>query len=299
MKTFNIVKKNRKYFAAVLDNKYNCKILIDANSENLALGQHTLEVEDISVRSQYGTDLIYKLAAAAEEIKNAGICTLQIPFYNAILVDECHKLGGKWDAEEKAWIFSGIVSDKVEELDAKYNSTLIDVEITFNENAYGSKAPVFIAGFKIATATGRDSGAKLAENIALIAGKVVSCGSVKNWGTEIIEGSVIRMQIPADCIEDIEHDVTVKNLATGEILVGHVTADTETLIEAQVIENADAVLISTAVEKLGYDAVYELLDGHILGHQNKYQAEQTIKTGKFFDPEYKLIIENAVNQQAK
>lgn len=212
MKTFNIIQKNRKYFSAKLDSKYPCKIVIDNNSENLALGTQELEVDDISVRSKYGTDLIFKLAAPADAIADAGICTLKTPFYNQNMVTECHNLGGKWDADEKAWVFSGIVADKVELLDEKYNSELVNVEITFNETARGDREPVYLAGFKIAQAWGRDSGAKLAEGISLIAGDVSSCGSVKNWGTRIAEGTVIRMQIPRLCLDDIGQDVDVKEI---------------------------------------------------------------------------------------
>ncbi len=34
----NIIKRNRKYFAAETDSKRKCKLLIDSNSENLELG---------------------------------------------------------------------------------------------------------------------------------------------------------------------------------------------------------------------------------------------------------------------
>ena len=67
---FNVIKKNRKYFAATTDNNKSCKILIDDYSKDLALGEHFLAVKDISVRSKYGTDLIYKLAANVEEQTN-------------------------------------------------------------------------------------------------------------------------------------------------------------------------------------------------------------------------------------
>lgn len=212
MKTFEIIQRNRKYFAAKLDGKYPCKILIDANSETLELGTQTLEVDDISVRSKYGTDLIFKLSAPADAIAEAGVCTLRTPFYNQNLVDECHNLGGKWDTEEKAWIFSGIVADKVEQLDEKYNSELVNVEIRFKESAGKWHGPVTLAGFKIATAWGRDSGAKLAEGISLLEGAVNSGGSVKNWSTRVEAGTVIRMQIPRLCLGDIDQDVDVKEI---------------------------------------------------------------------------------------
>lgn len=202
MKTFRIIKKNRKYFAATL-NGYKCKILIDSNSENLELGEHTLEVEDISVRSKYGTDLIYKLAASVEEQADAGICTLRAD-YNKNLVEKCRALGGKWDATEKAWIFSGLVEEEVEKLDEKYNSPKVAIEVSATHSFGELTAPLTIAGFVIGKATGRDSGATIADGISFLNGGVTSGGSVKNWRTTIREGSVFRMHMPEACIEDIE-----------------------------------------------------------------------------------------------
>ena len=204
MKTLTIIKRNRKYFSAKLENKYECKILIDENSEALEIGEHQLEVDDISVRSKYGTELIFKLSAPADQQKDAGICTLRAPF-NKNLTNACHKLGGKWDGNEKAWIFTGLVSDQVEELDEKYNSKLIGIEVSVLRDYYEHTAPIYIAGFEIAKAFGRDSGAKLADGIAIISGKKpYSCGSMKNWATEIAEGTVFRMQMPELCLGDID-----------------------------------------------------------------------------------------------
>lgn len=212
MKTFKVIKKNRKYFEATL-NGYKCKILIDAASENLEPGEHTLEVDDISVRSKYGTDLIFKLKASPEQQEEAGICTLRTPFFNKNLVNECHRLGGKWDPEEKAWIFSGLVEEEVEALDDKYNSPLVGMEITALTNLYGSQEPIYLAGFKIATAKGRDSGATLSEGISFIKGEYTSSGSMKNWNTKIAEGSVFRMLVPENCLSDFDpEEVSVKRI---------------------------------------------------------------------------------------
>ncbi len=206
MKSFNVIKRNRKYFAAVLNGKFDCKILIDSNSESLELGSQELEVEDISVRTKYGTDLIFKLSAPAEEQKEMGIITLKPQMYNEKLVAQCHKLGGKWDSTAAVWVFSALVADKVEELDEKYNSTLISIEVKVLQKFYEYESAATIAGFTIARAYGRDSGAKIGEGIAFIEGSPDSGGSRKNWATVVKEGSVFRMQIPELCIPDIETD---------------------------------------------------------------------------------------------
>lgn len=91
MKEFNVLKKNRKYFAASL-NGYKCRILIDELSQNLSIGTQLLDVEDISVRSKYGTDLIFKLKSSIEEQNESGFITLTST-YNTYLVDKCRALG--------------------------------------------------------------------------------------------------------------------------------------------------------------------------------------------------------------
>ena len=205
MDTFNIIKRNRKYFEAKKDG-YDCKILIDKNSEGLELGEHTLAVEDISIRSQYGVDLKYKLKASAAEQQSAGICTLKTPSYNALLVEKCRALGGKWDPDARAWVFSGIVSDEIEALDEIYNSDPVAVELTAKSELSAWHAPVDFLGFSLARATGRDSGAKLADGVALMSGKIASGGSMKNWATVIRDGSVLRLEVPRALIDSAEQD---------------------------------------------------------------------------------------------
>lgn len=202
MKTinFNVLKKNRKYFAAT-KNGYKCKIAIDSNSENLELGEQELLVNNISIRTKYGTDLIYKLAADTAEQEAAGITTLQHDRYNHMLHKSCKELGGKWDGESGAWVFSSIVEDKVEELDALYNSKLIPVQVTALEDNYKDKDAMYLLRYKLAQASGRDSGATLADGISVIEGKFTSGGSRANWDTRCSEGTVFRMMIPAALIE--------------------------------------------------------------------------------------------------
>ncbi len=209
MKTFEIIKKNRKYFSAKT-NGYKCKILIDDYSSNLELGIQELEVDDISVRSKYGVDLIFKLSASAEDIKDAGICTLKTDFYNTVLLGECRDLGGKWDDQEKAWIFSGLVEKEVEDLDIKYNSEMIGIEILFNSECSEWQEAINLAGFNLAKASGRDSGAKVFGNISVIEKGFTSGGSVKNWTTRVTEGTVIRMYIPSECLADFEEEYGIE-----------------------------------------------------------------------------------------
>jgi len=201
----NIIKRNRKYFAAETDSKRKCKLLIDSNSENLELGEHCLAVEDISVRSKYGTDLIYKLSASAEVQAELGIVSLRAD-YNSQLVKECRKLGGSWDKEQNAWIFPGFVSDQVEELDEIYNSALNTVEITAIEEIREYGKGIEFLGRPLCRAFSRDSGARIDSEVALISGCATSGGSQKNWATILNEDSVLRLQVPSTILEIHQDD---------------------------------------------------------------------------------------------
>lgn len=76
VKTFQIVKRARKYFQATLPKGYKAQILINDISDSLVAGQEiTLEVNDISTRSSYGTTLRYEpiahVAADMSQFKEA------------------------------------------------------------------------------------------------------------------------------------------------------------------------------------------------------------------------------------
>ena len=201
----NIIKRNRKYFAAETDSKRKCKLLIDSNSENLELGEHCLAVEDISVRSKYGTDLIYKLSVSAEAQAEQDMVSLKAD-YNSLLVKKCRKLGGSWDKEQNAWIFPGFVSDQVEELDEIYNSALIAVEITAIEEIREYGKGIEFLGRPLCRAFSRDSGARIDSEVALISGCATSGGSQKNWATILNEDSVLRLQVPSAILETHQDD---------------------------------------------------------------------------------------------
>jgi hypothetical protein len=126
MKNINVmvISKGRKYYKCKLNDKYDCKVISD---KELQIGdKYNLVVDDISVRSKFGTDLIFTTVAQANE--SEGVVTLKTRNYNSDLVDKCRKLAGIWDASEKAWVFKKIVENEVEELDYLYNSDIVKIE---------------------------------------------------------------------------------------------------------------------------------------------------------------------------
>lgn len=205
--TAKITAKGRKYFKILSSGKYVGKLVICPECESWDVGEtHTFDAIDKSRRSKYGTEIIYEISMAEAEDQRGRVVTLSHDRYNEDLVEKCRELGGKWDRGEKVWVFPALVEDQVEELDFIYNSDLVAVEIKFPSGAGEYGGSVTVAGYPVATAYGRDSGAKLGEGISLIEGRAISGGSVKNWATRITEGAIIRMEIPRELLRNLADD---------------------------------------------------------------------------------------------
>jgi len=203
MKTISIsiIKKNRKYFAC-LHNGFDVKLVIDPTSENLTIGKHDILVDDVSIRTKYGTDVIFKMIG--ETKKTDKIVTLKSHVYNDLLVASCRNLGGKWDTEAATWVFSSLVEQEVDDLDRLFNEDLIIINIESLTDISSSRCPVYFLGYTIARAFGRDSGAKLADKVIMLDGNISSGGSVKNWFTKISEGSKFRLQVSKNLLNKYE-----------------------------------------------------------------------------------------------
>ena len=199
--TLTIIKKNRVYFACK-HNGYDCKLRITPESVDLHSGEHELLVNDESVRTKYGTDVIYSVAIAAKLDEPKKICTFKHEPYNSYAAERCKNLGGKWDGASKTWVFSGLVEDKVEDLDWLFNSDIVTIEIKALENISAGKSPLDFAGYTISRAFGRDTGAKIGDGISMLEGAVYSGGSVKNWTSGVKKDSVFRFSISKNLLDE-------------------------------------------------------------------------------------------------
>lgn len=192
----NIIKKNRVYFACKNSSGYEVKLRITEASKDLGLGEHELLVKDESVKTKYGTDIIYVLHSL---INQNQVIVLKSE-KNDNLIYQCKRLGGKWDSEEKVWVFSDVVKDEVEELDFLYNSELVRVQLTAKREILEHTGPITFCGYDIAYASSKTSGARTCEGVALISGRITSSGSNANWYTEMTEGTVVRCRIPLELL---------------------------------------------------------------------------------------------------
>lgn len=109
--------------------------------------------------------------------------------YNDEFVAKARNFRGKW--REGAWWFDDSIVDYVRDAmntifgttgEIPYQNCVLQI-IDFSEEAFGG--PVKLFGKTIAIAFGRDSYAKLGDDIVFIDGEYSSGGSVKNWKTSV------------------------------------------------------------------------------------------------------------------
>lgn len=118
--------------------------------------------------------------------------------YNPQFVRAIKQIGGaKWNPAQKCWSIPeaaieaarGIMTDVYGCTDVSGGET-ITVKATFAEEVTAHLADVVLFGKVLAHATGRDSGARVGDDVAFSAGGVTSGGGARNWQSVVREGSV-------------------------------------------------------------------------------------------------------------
>jgi len=156
-----------------------------------------------------------------------GIARIFTP-YNAEFVSKVKNIGGrKWDSDNRCWMVPETEIEAVRqymmdvygETDLPSEDEKITVKVIFNDEAHGDRESVVLFGKTIARAWGRDSGAKIGEDVTLISGSINSGGSVKNWRTVVKAGSVftIRNLSKAALNLKTDYDVTAEEVKTGGV----------------------------------------------------------------------------------
>lgn len=157
------------------------------------------------------------------EVKD-GVANVYTP-YNPDFVKKIKGIGGaKWNGPQKCWTIPQTAIEAAREImtniygysDIKENET-ISLKVTFNEAVYGSCSDVLLFGKILSHAYGRNSGAKVGDDVAYISGGATSGGSAKNWNSIVKKGSVaILTNVNKSVYEkaEIEYDITVEVLET-------------------------------------------------------------------------------------
>ena len=134
--------------------------------------------------------------------------------YNPQFVSKIKTAGARWNAIDKAWTMHAANIDVAREiLRAVYgrddmpaaDEKLVRVRVTALQNISADRGPIVLLGRIIASARGRDSGARVGEGVAFIDGKPQGGGSVKNWTTEISEGSIfVVADVPTTLLGELD-----------------------------------------------------------------------------------------------
>lgn len=130
--------------------------------------------------------------------------------YNEIFVQKAHNLRGKFNAG--VWIFDDSLIDYVREImieiygttgEKPFDTVTLVVKNYSNWNVRGT---ITLFGKSIARAFGRDSGARLCDDIVFIDGIYRSGGSVKNWYTELKDATfeIHNFPEPSLCLPDVK-----------------------------------------------------------------------------------------------
>ncbi len=155
------------------------------------------------------------------------------PYHPWFIKDAKKNLHGRWN--ENAWVFDARNEQAVRALVKRYygyedNCALVSLRVDFGSEGDERKcAPVYRAGRVVASATGRDSGARLGQGVILERGNVNSSGSMKNWTTVVGPNTVVL-------IHDVPLSVA-KNHTEGD---GGYKGESYEIVAAPVVEPASA-----------------------------------------------------------
>ena len=110
--------------------------------------------------------------------------------------------GRKWDADDKCWTVPEeslpqvrqIMMDVYGETDLPGTCGSVTVKVTFKEEYSERRDDVIIFKKVIASARGRDSGARPGDDVTFIEGEPTSGGSMKNWESVVPAGAVVLLR---------------------------------------------------------------------------------------------------------
>ena len=120
--------------------------------------------------------------------------------YNADFVKAVKRINGTWSATNRAWVVEPKMKEQLKKLLVEYYGETGEEQkrtykITATRNHEEHLAPVTAGGLVIASARGRDTGAKVGEGVYMLEGDIDSTGSVKHWNTWVDEGSVFQVEM--------------------------------------------------------------------------------------------------------
>lgn len=137
-----------------------------------------------------------------------GKISIETP-YNPAFVSRVKKAGGRWNASNKTWEIDERSTEAVRAIMREVYGQddmpqeLVTVRVKTTKGIDVWHGPVVLFGRTVASAYGRDSGAKIGEGVCFESGGAKSSGSVKNWYSTVESGSVITLyDVPRLAVEE-------------------------------------------------------------------------------------------------
>jgi hypothetical protein len=130
--------------------------------------------------------------------------------FNKQFVDAARRAGGRWSAQDRAWLFAEELTETVRGLlrhifgedDTKAEVARVRLRCTFEGGEAGNRRywpdrggnlEVVLAGREVARAFHRDSGARLGPDVVLIQGRFNSGGSRANPRITVSDNTVVDL----------------------------------------------------------------------------------------------------------
>lgn len=145
-------------------------------------------------------------------ITTTGLATTVKTPFNKDFVREANFLAGKFCFKNREWTFDSRDESTVRQTLKNIfgtdgaNPKMVDVSVTTTREIHKRCDDITFAGRVIASALGRDSGARPGQSVTFINKKPQSGGSMKNWATIIKEGThFIIKDVYADALHMFEN----------------------------------------------------------------------------------------------
>lgn len=155
--------------------------------------------------------------------------------YNPDFVRRVKTIGGaRWDAKNRVWRIPVEAVDRARQImrevygecDLPDGTERVTVKLTFSKDVIAELGPIIIYGKQIASASSRDSGARVGQDVAFLEGEPGSGGSRNSWNTYIDAGSVVQVNnVPKTMLSEVLPDGV-----TYEIMPDTAMPNRETLL---------------------------------------------------------------------
>ena len=164
--------------------------------------------------------------------------------YNPNFVSAIKNIGGrKWESVSKCWSVPANSVETVRQImmnifheTDQISSEKVDVKVTFKEYQCGYHGAYILLGKSISIATGRDSGARVGEDVEILEGGVSSGGSMKNWGSVVEKGTVailrnVTKELINELSEELKKELVIEIINNSKVDIEALKKEKENLLK--------------------------------------------------------------------